>query len=42
VYRAEKNFQANRAKKQVGVDILISNKIGFQSKLIKETGKDTS
>jgi hypothetical protein len=31
----EKVFQANGSKKQAGVPILISNKIDFQSKVIK-------
>jgi hypothetical protein len=35
-------FFANRPKKQSEVAILISNKIDFQSKVIKEMGKDTS
>jgi exonuclease III len=30
------NFQANSQKKQPGVDILISNKIDFQPKVIKK------
>jgi hypothetical protein len=35
----EKNFQANGPKKQAGVAILISNKIDFQPKVIKEDGE---
>jgi exonuclease III len=34
--RLENNFQANSLKKQAGVAILISNKIDFQSKVIKK------
>jgi hypothetical protein len=37
----KKVFQANRPKRQVGVDILLSDKIDFQPNLIKEMGKDT-
>jgi hypothetical protein len=33
-------FQANGAKKQAGVTILISNKIDFQPKVIKEKDKE--
>jgi hypothetical protein len=35
-------FQANGYKKQAGVDILISNKINFNPKVIKEIRKDIS
>jgi hypothetical protein len=43
VQRAGKRFykQVN-PKKQAGVGIIISNKIDFQIKVIKEMGKDTS
>jgi hypothetical protein len=34
-----KGFQANSPKKQARVAILISNKIDFQSKVIKRDGK---
>jgi exonuclease III len=34
--RLKKNFQANGLKKQVGVAILISNKIDFKPKVIKK------
>jgi exonuclease III len=33
-------FQANGLKKQAGVDILISNKIDFQTKVIKKKKKN--
>jgi exonuclease III len=35
-------FQANYAKKQAGVPILISNKIDFQPKVTKKTRRGTS
>lgn len=35
-------FQADGLKKQAGVTILISNKIGFKPELVKDMGKDTS
>ena len=37
--RLEKTFQANGLKKRAGVAILISNKIDFQTKVIKKDGK---
>jgi hypothetical protein len=35
-----KVFQANSSKKQAGVAILISNKIEFQLKVIKQDGEE--
>ena len=36
-----KDFQVNEPSKQAGVAILISNKIGFQPKLIKRYGEQS-
>jgi hypothetical protein len=40
--KLEKNFQANGLKKQAGIAILISNKIDFQRKVIKNTRRGNS
>jgi hypothetical protein len=40
--KLEKTFQANGPKKQVGVAILVSDKIDFKPKLIRRQGKDTT
>ena len=38
----KKIFQANRDQKKAGVAILISDKIYFKTKAVKETKKDTT
>ena len=38
----KKIFHANRDQKKAGVTILISDKIDFQIKAVKETKKDTT
>jgi len=38
----EKIFQANRDQKKAGGAILISDKIDFKTKAVKETKKDTA
>ena len=38
----KKIFQANRDQKKAGVAILISDKIDFKTKAVKETKKDTT
>ena len=38
----KKIFHANRHQKKAGVAILISDKIDFKTKAVKETNKDTT
>ena len=41
-WRAGKRFHANRDQKKAGVAILISDEIGFKTKAVKKTKKDTT
>ena len=38
----KKIFHANRDQKKAGVAILVSDKIDFKTKAVKETKKDTT